>query len=227
MIQATTFRRRARGLCGALVAGACLAVTACVPPLAVRPQTLAGRFAGVTAAGEAVVLSFSAAQESFRGEGTLAGEPLVVAGAAGWRGVGSLQRGAVAEVVSLALSADGETLAVERLGQPVLVLQREAGPTTTLAAGPFSGRFRAVKGRAPLAEVTLVDGGGLLSGLAILTGDPVGITGRVTAPRRAEGFVTFLDGSQTAFRAELSADGRSLIVEGFGEPITLQRRGAP
>ncbi len=39
--------------------------------------------------------------------------------------------------------------------------------------------------------------------------------------------MTFLDGSQTSFRAELSADGRSLVVEGFGEPITLQRRGAP
>lgn len=222
-----TVRRRPSGLLGALVAGACVALTACVPPLVVRPQTLAGRFAGVTAAGETVVLSFSEAQESFRGEGTLAGEPLVVAGAAGWRGVGSLQRGAVAEVVSLTLSADGETLAVERPGQAVLVLQREAGQTTAPPAGPFSGRFRAMKGRAPLADVTLVDGGGLLSGLAILTGDPVGITGRVTASRRAEGSVTFLDGSQIAFRAELSADGRSLVVEGFGEPITLQRRGAP
>jgi hypothetical protein len=199
---------------------------ACIPRLEVKPQTLAGRFGGTTASGEAVVLSFREQQESFRGEGTLDGEPLVVAGAIGWRGVGSLQSDAGAEPIALTLSADGEAVIVERLGQPPLTLEREGAPSPPLPLGPFSGRFRALRGRAPLAEVTLVEGSGLLSGVAIVTGDPVGITGRVVAPREAEGTVTFLDGSQAAFHAQLAADGRTLLVVGFGDPVTLERRGA-
>jgi len=45
------------------------------------------------------------------------------------------------------------------------------------------------------------------------------------APREAEGTVTFLDGSQASFHATLAADGRTLVVIGFGDPVTLERRG--
>jgi hypothetical protein len=223
----STSRPAAAGLPGVLAAALCLLLNlACIPRLEVKPQTLAGRFAGQTAGGQAVDLSFREQQESFRGEGTLDGEPLVVAGAIGWRGVGSLQSAGGAEPIALTLSADGETVVVERLGQPALVLERAGDAAAPLPPGPFSGRFRALRGRAPLAEVTLVEGGALLSGVAIVTGDPVGITGRVVAPREAEGHVTFLDGSQAAFHASLAADGRTLVIAGFGDPVTLERRGA-
>lgn len=61
----------------------------------------------------------------------------------------------------------------------------------------------------------------------ITAGDPAGISGRVTEPRSAAGFVTFLDGSQLQFDVELAADGRTLRVQGFGQPITMERRSAP
>jgi hypothetical protein len=214
------------GLPGVLTAGLCVATLACIPRLDVKPQILDGRFAGTTENGEPVVVSFREQQESFRGEGTLDGEPLVVAGATGWRGVGALESGGSSELVSLTLSSDGETVVVERIDGPPLVLQRQAGPVPSLPDGPFSGRFRALRGRAPLAEVTLVQSGELLAGVAIFTGDPVGVTGRSQSAREAAGTITFLDGSQAAFQAELAADGASMVVTGFGEPVTLKRRGA-
>jgi len=38
--------------------------------------------------------------------------------------------------------------------------------------------------------------------------------------------VTFQDGSQIRFQAELAAAGDALTVRGFGEPISM-RRGGP
>ena len=206
----------------------CICMAGCLPRLEVKPQKLSGQFAGVTQGGEAVVLSFSERQEAFRGEGTLGGEPLVVAGAAGWRGVGSLEaRNGAPELVELLLSADGEALRVLRAGQPPLVLARQPSPASAAPTGPMSGRWRASSGRAPLAEVTLVERQGLVAGAGIVTGDPVGITGRALSARELEGLVTFLDGSQAPFRARLSSDGQSLAIEGFGEGVTLKRRSRP
>lgn len=215
-----------RAVRAAAMALALLSLAACVPRLGVRPQALAGPFSGTTDDGQAVVVSFSERQEAFRGEGTIGGEGIVLAGAAGWRGVASLQSGnGVAELVDLTLSADGETLTLERPGRTALELHKGGAPSPPLPPGPFSGSYRALRGRAPLAEVTLVQHGALLTGIGIVTEDPVGVTGRTTGPRQAEGVVTFLDGTQIAFEAELSAGGGSLSVRGFGEPVTLRRAG--
>lgn len=219
---------RAGWLRGVAVAGLCLSAVACIPRLEVKPQVLSGRFAGTTADGQPMVLAFREDQESLRGEGTVGGEPLVLAGAAGWRGVGTLQSSdGSPELVELTLSADGETVTLQPLGQPALVLHREEGPVPSLPSGPFSGRYRALKGRAPLAEVTLVQRGSVLAGAGIVAGDPVGITGRVSGASQAEGVVTYLDGTQVGFEAELSAGGRELTVRGFGEPLTMTRRDRP
>jgi hypothetical protein len=63
-----------------------------------------------------------------------------------------------------------------------------------------------------------------LAGFGVVAGDPVGVSGRATGPGTASGVVTFSDGSQVRFQAELAADGGSLTVRGFGEPLTLRRR---
>lgn len=218
-------RARSAGSRATVLGLALLSLAACTPRLTVRPQVLAGPFSGTTEDGKAVNVTFLEDQAAFRGEGTIGGEPVIVAGAAGWRGVGSLQRAdGGTELVELSLSADGETVTLERPGRQALELQR-GGPAPPPASGPFSGSFRAVRDRAPLAEVTLVQSGSLLSGVGIVTEDAVGITGRATGPRTARGVVTFLDGTQIEFEAELTADGRSLSVRGFGEPLTMKRRG--
>ncbi len=200
------------------------AAAACAPHLTVEPQTLVGSFRGETADGQEVALTFTEAEEAFRGAGSIGGEPVVVAGAVGWRGTGSLATGdGRSELLELTLSADGETVMLERQGQRPVALHRGGTPAPPAPSGPFAGRYRAVRDRAPLAEVTLVQSGNLLAGAGIVTGDPVGVSGRVTGADRAEGLVTFLDGSQVRFEAERAADG-SLTVRGFGEPMAMRRR---
>jgi len=105
-----------------------------------------------------------------------------------------------------------------------LVLVRGGTPALP-AHGPFSGDYRARKQGATLAEVNLVQRGSLLAGVAIVAGDPAGISGRVVEPANAEGFVTFVDGSQVRFTAVLAADGRTLRVDGFGQLVTMERGG--
>ncbi len=220
-------RARGAGSRAAVLGLALLSLAACTPRLTVRPQVLAGPFSGATEDGQPVVLAFEEDDEAFRGEGTIGGEPLVVAGAAGWRGVGSLQSGDRSpELVELSLSADGETVTLERPGQPPLELRRGGTPPAPLPFGPFSGSYRATRERAPLAEVTLVQRGALLSGVGIVTGDPVGIAGRATAAGTARGVATFLDGTQIQFEAELAPGGGSLMVRGFGQPLALKRMAA-
>ncbi|MEZ5332186.1 MAG: hypothetical protein R2991_09085 [Thermoanaerobaculia bacterium] len=94
---------------------------------------------------------------------------------------------------------------------------------TPVAQGPFTGRYAAAKGRAPLAEVTLTQDGSLLAGIGIVTGDPVGVAGRTTGATSAAGLVTFRDGTQVRWSADLAADG-TLTLTGFGDPIALHRR---
>lgn len=205
-----------------LLAGLC----ACTPRLTVERQALLGSFSGTTADGEAVVVTFAEEEAAFRGAGTIDGEPIVVAGAVGWRGSGSLVRSdGTAELVELTLSADGERVVVEPLGREAFTLERGGAAPPAGASGPFAGSYRAVRDRAPLAEVTLVQRGELLAGFGIVTSDPVGVSGRVTGASTARGVVTFSDGTQVRFEAELAADGESLVVRGFGEPMTLGRRG--
>lgn len=216
--------RRRPALVGLLLATVCT-LTGCVPRLRVTPQVLSGSFAGLAADGQPITLTFRQDQQSFRGEGHRGAEVLVLAGAAGWRGVAALQaQDGEAELVTLVLSADGETLTLERAGAEPLALSRQTPSSPGGATGRLTGRYRAVRSGAPLAEVTLVERSGLVSGAGIVTGDPVGITGRVEGAT-ARGLLTFLDGAQAAFTAELSADGRSLVIEGFGAPLTMTRRG--
>ncbi len=196
----------------------------CAPSLSVQRQTLVGPFSGATAAGEAVVVSFVEEAEAFRGEGSIGGAPIMVAGAVSWRGVGSLVHAdGSAELVEVSLSADGERVILERQGQEPLTLERGGTPPAG-ASGPFAGRYLAQVERASLAEVTLMQRGELLAGFGVVAGDPVGVSGRATGPGTASGVVTFSDGSQVRFQAELAADGGSLTVRGFGEPLTLRRR---
>jgi len=213
---------------GAVVAAGALLIfllAGCAHRLVIRPQILSGPFSGETEDGRAVAVTFTEDKEAFRGEGTIGDQPLVVAGAVGWRGVGSLAAAdGSTELVELLLAADGETVALERQGKPPITLHRGGGPAAS-TSGPFSGSYRAKRDRATLAEVTLVQSGSLLAGVGIVAADPAGITGRATGPRAAEGVVTFLDGTQARFQAELSADGKSLVVRGFGEPIEMKRGG--
>ncbi len=211
----------------AVLALALLVSGACTAHLTVQPQVLSGSFQGETADGHPVVLTFSQGDEAFRGEGTIDGRPVVVAGAVGLRAVGSLVGGdGAAEPVELSLAADGGSVTLARTGAEPLTLERAAAPALAAPGGPFSGRYRAERDRAPLAEVTLVQSGSLLAGAGIVAGEPAGIAGRVTGPRAADGVVTLLDGSQTRFTAELAADGRSLVLSGFGDPLTFTRGGA-
>jgi len=201
-------------------------LAACAPRFTVRPQVLSGSFSGETEDGTPIVFTFSETSEAFRGEGTIGGRPVVVAGAVGWRGVGTLAReDGTAELVELSLAADGETVLLERFGADPVPLTRVGAGSPPAPSGPFTGRYRAVLGRAPLAEVTLVQSGALIAGVGVVAGDPAGIAGRTTGARTAAGVVTLLDGSQTRFAAELAADGRSLVVRGYGEPLTFTRKG--
>ncbi len=212
---------RRRAVCSVLVG-----LAGCAPHLTVEPQILAGSYRGVAEDGEAIVIRFTEEEAAFRGEGSIGGAPAVVAGAVGWSGAGSLVTAeGGAEPVELRLSADGERVVLERPGRPAVTLLRADGAVPSGTGGPFAGSYRAARGRAPLARVTLVQSGELLAGFGIVTGDPVGVTGRVTGPATAAGLVTFRDGSQVDFRAELAPDGSALTVRGFGEPIALERRG--
>lgn len=218
-----------KGCRGLVLAGLCLVVPACVPRLEVKPQVLSGRFAGVTADGTPLTLDFSQQQQSILGQGTLGADAVVLAGAAGWRGVATLQApSGQGELVELALSADGEMLVLEREGQEAVVLERQAAGAPVVApVGPFSGKFRGVREGAPVVEVRLVQRGTTLVGAGIVTGDAVGITGRALSPTTAEGLVTYLDGTQIRFSLKLRPGGRELVAEGFGEPLTLVREQHP
>jgi hypothetical protein len=202
-----------------------LAVLAgCAAP---RPATrLSGSFSGQTGEGQPVLVTFSEDDDqAFRGEGAIGQDAIILAGVAGWRGTASLVRaGGRQAVVELKLSSDGERLVLESEGSAPLVLVRGGTPVIT-ADGPLSGRYRAHKDGGKLADVSLVQRGSLLAGVAIVGGEPAGVSGQVAAANAARGVLTFLDGSQVPFTLESSADGKSLRVNAFGQDLTLDRVG--
>jgi hypothetical protein len=205
-----------------------VALAGCATRESFRPQVLSGSFSGETADGKPVVLAFTEDARAFRGEGGIGDEPLVLAGAAGWRGTASLARAQGSpSLVELELSTDGERLVLEIAGSAPLVLARGGTAPAPATHGPFSGEYRAERDGATLADVSLVQRGSLLAGVAVVAGDPAGVSGRVGTSHKAEGVVTFFDRSQVPFVAELAADGRTLQVRGFGQPVTLERRRAP
>jgi hypothetical protein len=206
---------------------ACALIAACAPQVTIPAQTLAGTYRGVAADGQTVELTFSERERAFQGEGRIGGRPVLVAGAVGWRGVATLvQAGQAQTKMELSLSADGQELALTPEHGSPLLLSRGGNAVSLGAAGPFSGSYRATSQGATLAEVALVQRGDLLTGVANIEGDAAGVSGRVAAPGKATGLVTLLDGSQIRFQAELAAD-RSVVLRGFGSPITLERRSAP
>jgi hypothetical protein len=98
-----------------------VSLAACTAHLTVRPQVLSGLFAGETADGRPVVVTFSQGDEAFRGEGTIDGRPVVVGGAVGLRAVGSL------------VGADGRA---ERVAPPVVAIRQ---PDRLLSSRPPAG----------------------------------------------------------------------------------------
>lgn len=195
------------------------------------PGPLQGLFRGTSAVGQEIVLRMYQVDRSLFAEGTLAGEPLLLSGSLAVCAVGALEGWRESgELIALSLSADGETLSLERQGEAGVLLERQDSGKPLPPpgeSGPMSGDWVAIEENAVLAEVALLERFGMIAGLATVTGDAVAVTGRVPDRGPATGVVTFVDGSQVAFTAELSADGSTLTVEGFGEVVKLTRRGAP
>lgn len=197
----------------------------------VTPGPLEGLFVGTSADRQEVTLRVVHIERSIFAEGTLAEAPLLLSGAESVCGVGALEGWRESgELVAFSLSADGQTLKIERQGAAELLLERQ-DPGKPLPppgeSGPMTGDWVAQEGDAVLAEVALVERHEMIAGIAMVLGDAVAVTGRIQNRGPATGVVTFVDGSQMAFTAELSADGSTLTVEGFGTVVKLSRRGAP
>lgn len=204
-----------------------LAASACTPALEVAPRHLDGTFRGTSPSGEPLIVTFAEEDQAFRGTGTVAGRPIVLAGPVVWRGVGALVQGdGGTRPVELSLSADGERLEMVELagppGEPVRLERGGAsGAPAGSASGAFTGAYRAERGPGTLARVRLVQSGSLIAGSGAILGEPVGIAGRLVSASRAEGTVLFPDGSEVAFAAERAASGETLRLTGFGDPMTL------
>jgi hypothetical protein len=208
----------------ALILAIGLMVSGCARGFKVAPQTVTGTYQGVTGDGEAITVTMEEQGQAFRGHGIVDGEPVVLAGALSWNAVGSLttSKGS-SSIVSLNLSANNEKLTIQQKGQPAMGLVR-GGTPIILSPGPFSGSYQAVQQGARLAEATIVQNGTLITGVGVILGDPAGITGKITAPRTAEGVLTFLDKSRLRFEIEQSEDGRTVTVRGLGTPVNLRKR---
>lgn len=193
------------------------------------PGPLEGSFAGTTVDKKDVKLQFYQVDRSFFAEGTSSGERMLVSGALSVCGVGAVEGWRESgELIALSLSADGQILKIERQGEADVLLERQEGTLPPPGeSGPMTGDWVAVDKDAILAEVALLERAEMLAGIAMVTGDAVGVTGRVIDRGLARGVVTFADGSQVAYTAELSGDGSTMTVEGFGKAVKLVRRGAP
>lgn len=192
--------------------------------LAPEPDRLAasGTFAGATPDGRPLVLVIEQDGSSVSGHGTIDGEPVALAGTRTWTAAATVLRaGGTFDRHSLALAPDGGTLFFTAADTDTLLLR--TGPASPAAGGPFAGRYRPPGPEAAWARITLTQNGPLIAGTGVLLGQPVGITARAVSDVEAEGIVIFADDSQSRFAAELAADGRTVVVRGFGGPITLSR----
>jgi hypothetical protein len=201
-----------------------LMVSGCAHEPKVAPQSVTGTYQGATGDGKAITVTLEEYGQAFKGHGTVDAEPVVLAGAISWNAVGSFtdSKGSTS-IVSLNLSPDNEKLTIQPMGQPAMVLARGGAPIIN-QPGPFSGSYQAVRQGARLAQATIVQNGPLITGVGVMLGDPAGITGQITAPRTAEGVLTFLDKSRLRFEIEQSEDGRSVTVRGLGAPMNLRKR---
>ncbi len=202
---------------------AVVAASGCVSTHEVTPQSVSGTFSGVTADGRQLVLTLQQADVGFSGHGTIDGDAFVVSGSQAWTGVGSITYadGSFSQV-TLVLSGDSNTLSLEPVGQSPLTLSR-GGAQIAPVAGPFSGRYTASGEGLPLAAVTVVQNGGLITGVGRILGQAAGITGATTGANTARGVITFVDESRASFDAELSADGQTMTIRGLGAPLVLQK----
>ncbi len=201
-----------------------MVASGCARELAVAPQMVTGTYQGLTEDGETITFTLEEEGQAFSGYGTVNGNPIVLAGALEWNAVGTLTPSTGSSfIVSLKLSANSEKLTIQRIGQPPIVLLQGGDPITP-PPGSLSGSYHADQLETRLAEATIVQNGSLISGVGIIMGDPAGITGQVTAPGTAEGFLTFLDKSRLKFEIEQSADGQSVTVHGLGTPMNLRKR---
>jgi hypothetical protein len=189
----------------------------------IEPQTVSGTFSGVTSEGGPVVLTLEQEGQAFKGQGTLNGQPIVIAGPLTWSAIGSLTHAdGSLSLVKLSLSADSDMLTLENPEQPSLLLNRGGTPISQ-PTGPFTGKYQAVEGETVWAAVTLVQSGLLISGFGTVLGEMTGISGRTTAANEVNGIMLFLDESQVRFEAKLSADGQSITLLGLGAPVVLRR----
>ncbi len=186
-------------------------------------QTVSGTYTGVNAAGDPITLTLEQDNQAFKGQGTIAGKPVVISGVLAWEAVGSLAYSdASSSSVRLGLSSDGETLAIKTLGQPDIALNRGGTPVVQ-PPGPFSGKFRSAGPAASLANVTILQSGSLITGFAQIFDQTAAVTGKVTDINKAAGRITFLDESQSSFHAELSTDKNTITIFGMGNPIVFER----
>jgi hypothetical protein len=182
-----------------------------------------GTFHGVTAKGEPVVIVLQ--QEAFgvRGHGRVGDSPIAISAVQTWTAVGALLRDADRLAWrTISLTADGNTLVLEMPGERAVMLAR-GGQASGQPPGPFSGRYQAVGSDDGLAEVRLTQEGSLIAGVGTVLGQPVGVAARTTSATIAEGILSFSDGSQARFGAEMAADGQSVTVRGLGQPVLFRR----
>jgi hypothetical protein len=199
----------------------------CTPTIEGTSQDVSGTYSGSTANGKSVVLTLVQRDYGFSGHGVIAGTPVAISGVPTWRGTGTVTSpdGTVSSV-TLSLSADNAALVLEPEGGNPLTLER-GGASVSAAPGPFSGHYRSPPGDVAVANVTVVQDGTLISGVGSVLGQTGGISGIASAADRAEGTITFADGSRASFAARLAADRRSIMIQGLGDPVSLVRSELP
>jgi hypothetical protein len=160
---------------------------------------------------------------SLYGTGSVGDEPFVLNG--------TVQRTAVARIIgrdgravaaSLELVGSDGSLRLEHPSQgDAMLLDRGSGNAPD-HGGPFSGHWESRARGMVEVEMELQQRGGLASGWASLLGTPGAVAGRIVE-RRFVGIVTLADQSQVPIVADLTPDGRALVVsQGF--ECRMQRR---
>ncbi len=200
-----------------------LAIVGCAERRVIETQSATGIYSGVSNNGDSIVLTLEQGEYGFRGQGTINGKPLVISGINTWGANGTITYSdGSSSLVSLGLTPGSEDLTIESHGQPKITL-KGGGTPVVQPSGPFTGTYRTVGSESNLATATIVQTGSLFSGNAEIFDQATAVTGRVTAPNKAVGIITYRDRSQESFRAELSADGKTVTLSGMGRPIVLEK----